>query len=378
MSTVRAAARSGIAHADWYARCIAMPTAPLDILIVSQMYPGPRDPDLGIFVQGQEQALRARGHRVRVVAVRRRGGGLRKHLGFALRVVLSILLRRPQVVYAHFLAPAGALAALACLLLPRTGLVVVAHGRDVRNIAARGLVQRLMRLVVRRADRVIAVSRFLADDLVARVPALADRIEVLDAGVDVETKFTPGLHADARTRLGDRWPGDVPGPAFLFVGTLDVRKNVVALAEAFGRLGTGSLTVVGDGPLRDLLDGNEHVRLVGRVQHDEVVTWMRACDILCLPSLVEPFGQVLIEAMGCERSVVATNVGGPPEFVREGAGILVDPLDVDDIERGLREAAALPAPNLMARATALQHDVRRRAARVEELLAASAAARARS
>ncbi|MCZ4497127.1 MAG: glycosyltransferase family 4 protein [Thermoleophilia bacterium] len=200
-----------------------MPTAPLDILIVSQMYPGPRDPDLGIFVQGQEQALRVRGHRVRVVAVTRRGGGVRKHLGFALRVVLSILLRRPQVVYAHFLAPAGALAALACLLLPRTGLVVVAHGRDVRNIASRGLVHRLMRLVVRRADRVIAVSRFLADDLVARLPQLADRVEVLDAGVDVETKFTPGLHADARRRLGDRWPGDVPGPAFLFVGTLDVR-----------------------------------------------------------------------------------------------------------------------------------------------------------
>ncbi|MCW2961096.1 MAG: hypothetical protein JWM90_1483, partial [Thermoleophilia bacterium] len=48
-----------------------------------------------------------------------------------------------------------------------------------------------------------------------------------------------------------------------------------------------------------------------------------------------------------------------------------------DIERGLREAAALPVPNLMARATALQHDVRRRAARVEEILAATVVARAR-
>ncbi|MCW2955387.1 MAG: glycosyltransferase family 4 protein [Thermoleophilia bacterium] len=352
-----------------------MAAAPLDILIVSQMYPGPADPDLGVFVQGQEQALRARGHRVRVVAVTRRGGGMRKHLGFAVRAVASIVLRRPDVVYAHFLAPAGALAALACRLLPRTGLVVVAHGRDVRNIRRRGLVALMMRLVVARADRVIAVSAFLRDDLVERLPQLAGRVEVLDAGVDVEARFTPGLHADARARLGSRWPGTVDGPAFLFVGTLDTRKNVVPLAEAFGRLATGSLTVVGDGPLRDLLVGLPGVRVVGRVPHAEVVTWMRACDVLCLPSLVEPFGQVLIEAMGCERSVVATKVGGPPEFVRSGAGVLVDPLDIDDIERGLRAAAALPAPNLAARALALEHDVRRQAARVEELLADSVSRR---
>ncbi|MCW2925695.1 MAG: glycosyltransferase family 4 protein, partial [Thermoleophilia bacterium] len=103
-----------------------MADAPLDILVVSQMYPGPRDPDLGVFVRGQEEALRSRGHRVRVVAVTRRGGGLAKHLGFAVRVLAAVWWRRPQVVYAHFLAPAGVLAAMACRVLPRTGLVVVA------------------------------------------------------------------------------------------------------------------------------------------------------------------------------------------------------------------------------------------------------------
>jgi glycosyltransferase involved in cell wall biosynthesis len=342
--------------------------APLDILVVSQMYPGPSDPDLGVFVRGQEQALVARGHRVRIVAVTRRGGGIAKHLGFAVRTVATILWRRPQVVYAHFLAPAGALAALACLPLRRTGLVVVAHGRDVRNVGAKRGAGWMTGLVARRADHVVAVSRFLADDLEARVPALAGRVQVVDAGVDVEARFTPGLHTDARARLGDRWPGDGDGTAFLFVGTLDERKNVLPLAEAFERLDAGTLTIVGDGPLRSELEGRDRVRLVGRVSHEEVVTWMRACDVLCLPSLVEPFGQVLVEAMGCERSVVATNVGGPPEFVPAGAGVLVDPTDVDDIERGLRAAAALPAPNLAARTAALSHDVRRQASRIEALL----------
>jgi glycosyltransferase involved in cell wall biosynthesis len=345
-----------------------MADAPLDILIVSQMYPGPADPDLGVFVRGQEQALAARGHRVRVVAVTRRGGGLRKHVGFAARVIGAILLRRPQVVYAHFLAPAGVLAAVACRLLPRTGLVVVAHGRDVRNIGERRGVERGMRLLTRRADRVVAVSRFLADDLERRVPELAEAVSVVDAGVDVEARFTPGLHADARARLGARWTASAPGTAFLFVGTLDERKNVLALAEAWERLGAGSLTFVGDGPLRAELEGRDGIHVVGRVTHDDVVTWIRACDVLCLPSLVEPFGQVLVEAMACERSVVATSVGGPPEFVPTGAGVLVDPTSVDDIERGLREAVALPVPNLVARTAALGHDVRRQAVRMEGLL----------
>lgn len=345
-----------------------MADQPLDILVVSQMYPGPGSPDLGVFVRGQEQVLRARGHRVRVVAVTRRGGGLGKHLGFAVRVVAATLWHRPQVVYAHFLAPAGVLAALACLVLPRTSLVVVAHGRDVRNVGERRGVAAAMRLLARRADAVIAVSRHLADDLERRVPKLAGRVKVIDAGVDVESRFTPGLHADARARLGDRWPGDGTAPAYLFVGTLDERKNVLRLADAFERLGEGTLTLVGDGPLRAELEGRPDVRLVGRVEHDEVVEWMRACDVLCLPSTVEPFGQVLIEAMGCERSVVATRIGGPPEFVDASSGVLVDPTDVDDIERGLRAAALLPRPNLAARTAALGHDVRRQVARVEAVL----------
>lgn len=352
-----------------------MADEPLDILIVTQMYPGAGNPDLGVFVLGQERALHARGHAVAVVGVTRRGGGLPKHLGFALRAVWTIVRRRPDVVYAHFLAPAGVLAALGCLALPRTALVVVAHGRDVRNIGERRGVAIGMRLLARRADRVVAVSRFLADDLVRRVPALAGRVDVIDAGVDVEAAFTPGLQGDARQRLGDRWSADGEGPHYLFVGTLDERKNVLRLAEAFARLEAGSLTLVGDGPLRGELEGRDRVHLVGRVAHDEVVTWVRAADVLCLPSLVEPFGQVLVEAMACERSVVATRIGGPPEFVPDAAGVLVDPSDVDDIERGLRAAAELPRPNLVARTVALGHDVRRQVARIEALLREAVAVR---
>ena len=61
---------------------------------------------------------------------------------------------------------------------------------------------------------------------------------------------------------------------------------------------------------------------------------MAACDVLCQPSLKEPFGQATLEAMAMERSVVATQVGGPPEFVTPEAGVLVDPIDTDALAGG--------------------------------------------
>jgi glycosyltransferase involved in cell wall biosynthesis len=73
--------------------------------------------------------------------------------------------------------------------------------------------------------------------------------------------------------------------------------------------------------------------------------------------------------MACRRTVVATRVGGPPEFVTPSAGVLVDPLDLEELARALEVAAALPRPNAAARAAAAGHDVRRQAARVEEILA---------
>jgi glycosyltransferase involved in cell wall biosynthesis len=113
--------------------------------------------------------------------------------------------------------------------------------------------------------------------------------------------------------------------------------------------------------------------VVGSVPHDEVPGWIAACDVLCQPSLVEPFGQALLEALASERPVVATRVGGPPEFVHPDAGVLVDPESVEAIGKGLRAAAALPVPNAAARTAAAAHDVRVQAERIERILRDAAA-----
>ena len=169
------------------------------------------------------------------------------------------------------------------------------------------------------------------------------------------------------------WEGD--GTAFLCLGGLTERKNVLRLARAFELRGEGTLTFVGDGPLRNALEGRDRIRLAGRVGHDDVPTWIAASDVVCQPSLVEPFGLATLEAMASARSVVATTVGGPPEFVTPEAGVLVDPVDDEALVDALSQAAALPRPNLAGRAAAERHDVRRQAERVEEILLAAARGR---
>jgi glycosyltransferase involved in cell wall biosynthesis len=110
------------------------------------------------------------------------------------------------------------------------------------------------------------------------------------------------------------------------------------------------------------------VTLAGRIPQTEVPGWVAACDVLCQPSLIEPFGQATLEAMAMERTVVATTEGGPPEFVTPEAGVLVDPADPAALPAALERAAGKPSPNPEARQAAAEHDVKRQAVKMAEVL----------
>jgi glycosyltransferase involved in cell wall biosynthesis len=322
----------------------------MKILLVSQMYPGPADPDLGVFVRGLEEQLVARGHEVERAVLDRRGAGKVKYLRLARQTLGSSRRFKPDVVYAHFLVPTGLIGALA----GRAPLVVTAHGRDVRNVGWLPGIGVATRFVARRAEAIIAVSDYLRRELEAKVPEARGKTEVVDSGVDLK-RFTVQ-------------PAPAGPPRYLCIGSLIQRKNVLRLASAFERLGEGTLKFVGDGPLRGQLEGRPGIELTGALPYDRIPEAIAAAHVVCQPSLIEPFGQAVLEAMACGRSVVATRIGGPPEFVPPEAGVLVDPVDEDALVEALRSAAALPCPNRAARAAAEEHDVRRQAEKVEAIL----------
>jgi glycosyltransferase involved in cell wall biosynthesis len=321
------------------------------------MYPGPSDPDLGVFVRGLEQALEARGHVVERAVLDERRAGKRKYLTLSAATLQAARRFRPDVVYAHFLVPTGLIAALA----GRAPLVVTAHGRDVRNIGWLPGIAAATRFVVRRAVAVIAVSDYLRRELETKIPAARGKTVVIDSGVDLERfRVLPAPAGDTR---------------YLCIASLIQRKNVLRLADAFAHVGKGTLTFVGDGPLRAQLEGRPGVELAGRVPYDRIPEQISAAHVVCQPSLIEPFGQALLEAMASGRTVVATRIGGPPEFVPPEAGVLVDPVDDAALAAALRAAAELPCPNMAARAAAEDHDVRAQAEKVEAILERAARGR---
>src|SRR5262249_60322696 len=151
------------------------------------MYPGPDDPDLGVFVRDLEAALGAQGHTVERAVLDRRAGGKRRYARLARETFARVRSFRPDVVYAHFLVPTGFIPAL----VGRAPLGVPAHGRDVRNIGAYPGVRGVTRTVVRRASAVVAVSDYLRRELELKVPEAHRKTQVVPSGVDLDRFSLP-------------------------------------------------------------------------------------------------------------------------------------------------------------------------------------------
>jgi glycosyltransferase involved in cell wall biosynthesis len=346
------------------------------------MYPGPDAPDYGAFVAAMCDALERRGLQVERVAIHTRARGpvrtLAKYAGLAGRAARPA--RRADVIYGHYLFPTGAVAASWGRLLG-VPWVLTAHGRDVANLA-RGALRRVSAPGVEGAAAIIAVSRYLAAELRAtglRLPPVA----IANMGVDT-ARFAPRDRVAARARLGLAPRGSL----VLFAGGLTPRKNPLVLLQAFARLRAmrpdARLALVGDGPLRAAVEAGARrlgvapaVVLAGARPHHELPDWMAACDVLALPSLVEPLGVVALEALASGRPVVATRVGGTAEVVPvPRAGALVDPADPVSIAAALLRLLAQPPPPATCRAAAEPNALDRQAARVAAVLAAAAGRRA--
>jgi glycosyltransferase involved in cell wall biosynthesis len=212
---------------------------------------------------------------------------------------------------------------------PRLRSVVTVHDLAVwRHPEAFGewtqrYVPRVVPAVLRAAARIIAVSEFTASELeeVLRVPR--DRITVVPNGVDA-----------AFTSDGPRAEGDY----VLAVGTLEPRKNLERTIRAAERLGV-ELRVVGARGWGGVEPMGSHVTWLGRLADDELAEQYRGAHSVVYASLYEGFGIPILEAMACGTPVVTSDRGAMREIAGDAA-VLVDPLDIADIARGMERAVA--------------------------------------
>lgn len=197
------------------------------------------------------------------------------------------------------------------------------------------------------ADRVICVSRALADELQALYNAPPEKISVLYNGVDVR-RFDAEVDASSvRSRLGIA----TDDPTILYVGRLAWQKGPDLLLAATPALvehyPDAKILFVGEGDMRPALEKTAMsrelfrvVRFLGHRNGMALVDLFKSADIICVPSRNEPFGIVVLEAWGATKPVVVTPNGGPSEFVRDQETGLFVRSDGESIAWGLGTALA--------------------------------------
>lgn len=358
------------------------------ILSLSISFPNPNEPMSGIFVRARLQHM-ARAAEIRVIAPiplidyasmlrgrrpcapiprRRRDQALDvlhprwvyPPLGTFLNAFcLFLCLVRPisrlrrefpfQVIDAHFGHPAGVAAALLGAFF-RCPFVVTLRGDEV--VHAGHPVRRFwMGWALRRASRVITVSERLRQFALARGVAPA-RVKTIPNGVDASIFFP-------RDRAASRRKHGIPADArvILIAAALIELKGHHRVIRALQSLHAEGLDIrlliagpTGQGSryervIRALISDLEmeaNVRILGRVNQDELAELMSAADVLCLASSREGWPNVVQEALSCGTPVVAADVGAVPDMIPSGRyGLVVPVNDEVALAHGLSRAFSI-------------------------------------
>jgi glycosyltransferase involved in cell wall biosynthesis len=241
---------------------------------------------------------------------------------------------------------------------PRSGAPLVVTAHDAATLVfpetypwrGRWFHKRGFGATARRADLVIVPSRAAADEILARTAIGADRLRIVPHGV-AQRLVSAGIVAATRLTLGLR-----DQPYVLWVGTLEPRKNLPLLLEAFGAVVSAGLperlVIVGppgwSGEPKAIAAAAEalgdRVQFTGPLRYDRLVALYRGASIFAFPSLHEGFGLPVLEAMAQEAAVVCSDipvlreVGGTaaryaPSTDADGWGEILVELLRDDTER---------------------------------------------
>lgn len=252
---------------------------------------------------------------------------------------------RLRILHVHYAIPFAAAAILAKQIAPELDLKVVTtlHGTDITLVGSNDSFRPVTAFCIERSDAVTAVSHALRAET-GRVFGITRPIEVIPNFVD------PDHYRSARPAA---WPGDRSAagaervPTIVHISNFRPVKRAADVVRVFARVAgevPARLVLVGDGPdlgpatdLARELGVLDRIRLIGVV--DDVAPYLRAADLLLLPSQTEAFGLVALEALAAGVPVIASRVGGLPEVVEHGvSGYL---LPVGDVEGMARQAVTL-------------------------------------
>lgn len=247
----------------------------------------------------------------------------------------------PKFDLYHTLAFVGPLVQLAPMVVTVYDLTFMRYPQ--RLTTARRLYLRTMtELTCRRARRILAISHSTAHDLSELLNVDPAKVDVTPLGYDT-ARYRPLPPEDV---AAFRQANALPERFWLFLGTLEPRKNLVTLVHAYAALPKSDrlplILAGGKGWKTDDLFSaiadhqlTDDIILPGFVDLSEIALWYNAAEAFVYPSVFEGFGLPVLEAMACGTPVITSNVSSLPE-VAEGAGLCLPPHDTDAWVAGLQ------------------------------------------
>ncbi|KIL46617.1 hypothetical protein KP77_27440 [Jeotgalibacillus alimentarius] len=333
---------------------------PKTITVITNMYPSTAHPTFGIFVKNQVEALKAEGYQVDVIAIKDPRGGkvnaLKKYGIWALKNLIYLITKgkKTDVVHAHYVFPSG-LFGMLYKKIYKTNMIVTAHGGDIDKMARISPVtHRMTKNIIKNADHTIAVGNQLYDTIEQEFGAPRQKLELLNMGVN-RSVFNIHEKQQVRSKLGM----NQQEKAVLYVGNIIKQKGLSELIEAIdilkkdGAFDQAKLYLIGakksPGYFTELQEEiskrnlDDVVRYVGTKNQKELAEWMSASDAFVLPSHIEGFGLVALEAMSCGTPVIASRTGGLPYLLDQQAGHLVEPKNAASLAEGIRTVLSDPS-----------------------------------
>lgn len=340
----------------------------MNIFIIARGYPSKKDPHWGCFENDQAEALANLGHKITILSVDARFRFYWRPLGiqhktermvsiyniflcpYALLFFLPKQIKRlfynwqldyiykravrqqgePDILYSHYLPVTQR--AISLRKKYNIPLVAIEHWSELAKDQISTKIIHTAKQTYNHLDQLIAVSQSLKDNIIQKHL------------IHNEIKVVPNLLGKEFTYQSNNTKHPL---TIVSAGRLVPSKRFDLLIDAVHQIQASlpnewKLLIIGGGCMKTALQEQintlhlqEHIQLLGQQTKAEIVRLFQHSDFFALPSQMETFGVVYIEALACGLPIIATNCGGPSDIIMKENGILIPNKDIDALKEAI-------------------------------------------